>query len=126
LFGVLVPRRKIILLQVIREAVQGASSEKLPNLNYIKGRSKEYRVMELLREDGWVVARTAGSHSPVDVFAAKLGATLLVQVKNGKARMKAEEAKELVKWAEAFNADAEIWHFKGRGHLEKRRLRARK
>jgi Holliday junction resolvase len=98
----------------------------LPNLNYNKGRSKEYKAMELLKTDGWVVARTAGSHSPVDVFAAKQGATLLVQVKNGQARVKADEAKELVKWAEAFNADAEIWHFKGRGHLEKRRLRARK
>jgi Holliday junction resolvase len=82
--------------------------------------------MELLRKDGWVVGRSAGSHSPVDVFAAKLGVTLLIQVKNGKARMKAEEAKELVKWAEAFNADAEIWHFKGRGHLEKRRIFARR
>jgi len=98
----------------------------LPNLNYERGRSKEYRAMEILRAEGWVVARSAGSHSPVDVFAAKEGATLLLQVKNGKARVKAEEAKELVKWAEAFNADAEIWHFKGRGHLEKRRLRARK
>ncbi len=82
--------------------------------------------MELLRKDGWVVGRSAGSHSPVDIFAAKLGITLLVQVKNGTARLKAEEAKELVKWAEAFNADAEIWHFKGRGNLERRRLRARK
>lgn len=98
----------------------------MPNRQYERGRSREYRVMELLREEGWVVARTAGSHSPVDVFAARLGATLLVQVKNGKARVKAEEAKELVKWAEAFNADAEIWHFKRRGMLEKRRLRARK
>lgn len=82
--------------------------------------------MELLRKDGWVVGRSAGSHSPVDIFAAREGATLLVQVKNGKARVKVDEAKELVKWAEAFNADAEIWHFKGRGRLEKRRLRARK
>jgi hypothetical protein len=41
-------------------------------------------------------------------------------------RLGTEEAKELFKWAEAFNADAEVWHFKGRGHLEKRRLRARK
>jgi len=104
----------------------GASFEKLPNLNYNKGRSKEYRAMELLRTEGWVVARSAASHSPVDIFAARLGTTLLVQVKSGKARVKADEAKELVKWAEAFNADAEIWHFKGRGHLEKRRLRARK
>ena len=58
--------------------------------------------------------------------AKQLGVTLLVQVKKGKARMKAQEAKELVKWAEAFNANAEVWHFKGRGHLEKRRIFARK
>jgi Holliday junction resolvase len=82
--------------------------------------------MTLLRDDGWVVARSAASHSPVDIFAARLGVALLVQVKSGKARVKAEEAKELVKWAEAFNADAEIWHFKARGHLVKRRVRARK
>lgn len=82
--------------------------------------------MEMLRTDGWMVARSAASHSPVDIFAAKLGTTLLVQVKSGTARVKSEEAKELVKWAEAFNADAEVWHFKGRGNLERRRLRARK
>jgi Holliday junction resolvase len=93
---------------------------------YERGRSKEYRAMELLRTEGWVAARSAASHSPVDIFAARLGVTLLVQVKSGKARVKADEAKELVKWAEAFNADAEVWHFRRRGHLEKRRLRARK
>ena len=76
----------------------------------------------MLRTEGWVVARSAGSHGPVDIIAARLGVTLLVQVKSRKARVKPEEAKELVKWAEAFNADAEIWHFKGRGHLEKRRI----
>ncbi len=82
--------------------------------------------MDLLRGEGWVVGRSAASHSPVDIFAAKSGAILLVQVKSGKARVRPEEAKELVKWADAFNADAEIWHFKGRGRLEKRRVRARK
>jgi Holliday junction resolvase len=93
---------------------------------YARGRSREYRAMDMLRTDGWVVTRSAASHGPVDIIAAKLGITLLVQVKSGNARIGTEEAKELVKWAEAFNADAEIWHFKGRGHLEKRRLRARK
>jgi Holliday junction resolvase len=98
----------------------------LVNRNYQKGRAYEYRVMEQLKEDGWVVARSAASHGPVDVFAARSGDVLLVQVKSGKARVEASEAKELVKWAEAFNADAEIWHFKGRGNLQKRRVFARK
>jgi Holliday junction resolvase len=92
------------------------------NQQYNRGRAKEYRVMELLREEGWVAGRSAGSHSPVDIFAAKGGKVLLVQVKNGQARVKAEELMELVKWAEAFDADAEVWHFKGRGNLVKRRV----
>lgn len=62
----------------------------------------------------------------MDIFAAREGLILLVQVKKGKARVKVDEAKQLVKWAEAFNADAEIWHFKGRGNLMKRRVFARK
>ena len=82
--------------------------------------------MELLKEDGWVVTRSAASHGPVDILAARSGSVLLVQVKSGAARVKPEEAKELVKWAEAFNADAEIWHFRGRGDLQKRRVFARK
>lgn len=89
---------------------------------YARGRAYEYRCMELLKRDGWVVGRSAASHSPVDIFAAKEGSVLLVQVKSGKARVKAEELRELVKWAMAFNADAEVWHFKGRGNLQKRRV----
>ena len=37
--------------------------------------------MDMLKSQGWVVARSAGSHGPVDVFAAKEGIILLVQVK---------------------------------------------
>ena len=89
---------------------------------YERGRAKEYRCMELLKRDGWTVGRSAASHSPVDIFAAKDGKVLLVQVKSGKARIKAEELRELVKWAIAFNADAEVWHFRERGNLQKRRV----
>ena len=78
--------------------------------------------MEILKKDGWVVGRSAGSHTPVDIFAAKEGKVLLVQVKAGTARVAAAELRELVKWAEAFNADAEVWHFKGKGNLKKRRV----
>ena len=89
---------------------------------YNRGRAKEYKVMEMLRIEGWVVGRSAASHSPVDIFAAKEGRVLLVQVKSGKARVQSDELMELVKWAEAFDADAEVWHFKGRGNLQKRRV----
>lgn len=94
----------------------------MPNHGYNRGRAREYKVMELLRTDGWTVGRSAGSHSPVDLFAAKDGRILLVQVKSGQARAKKEELMELVKWAEAFDADAEVWHFKRRGSLERVRV----
>jgi len=96
----------------------------LVNRAYNRGRAKEYRCMELLRREGWVVGRSAASHSPVDVFAAKEGRVMLIQVKSGKARINVDELRELVKWAEAFNADAEVWHFKGRGNLQKKRVSA--
>jgi len=94
----------------------------LVNRLYNRGRAKEYRAMELLRKEGWVVGRSAGSHSPVDIFAAREGRVLLIQVKRGTARVDPKELRELVKWAEAFDADAEVWHFKGRGNLQKRRV----
>jgi Holliday junction resolvase len=93
---------------------------------YERGRAKEYRAMELLKREGWIVSRSAASHGAVDVFAAKGGRILLVQVKSGKARVKREEMEELVRWGKESNGDAEVWHFKGRGHLEKRRVYASK
>ena len=78
----------------------------------------------MLKEDGWVVSRSAASHGAVDVFAAKAGRLLLVQVKSGKARVRKEEMEELVRWGRESNGDAEVWHFRGRGELEKRRVYA--
>lgn len=43
---------------------------KVPNRNYEKGRRKEYKVCKELREAGFdIVQRSAGSHSPIDIFA---------------------------------------------------------
>lgn len=78
--------------------------------------------MTLLKNGGWVVSRSAASHGAVDVFAAKGGKLLLVQVKSGKARVKKEEMEELIRWGRESNGDAEVWHFRGRGRLEKRRV----
>jgi len=42
----------------------------MPNKNYIKGRKKEYKIMKMFKEAGYDIAqRTAGSHSPIDIFA---------------------------------------------------------
>lgn len=39
----------------------------MPNKHYVKGRKKEYRVMNAARDAGCVALRSAGSHSPIDV-----------------------------------------------------------
>ena len=42
----------------------------MPNPNYIKGRRKEYKIVNRLKTEGWdIVQRSAGSHSPIDIFA---------------------------------------------------------
>ena len=91
---------------------------------YERGRAREYKTMAILKKDGWKVSRSAASHGAVDVFAAKGGRILLVQVKSGRARVKKDELEELVDWGRNSNGDAEVWHFKGRGKLERRRVYA--
>ncbi len=87
--------------------------------NYTRGRSREYQVMHRLRREGWVCSRSAMSHGPVDVFAARAGSILLIQVKSGSSRMKKLELEIFKRWAEEFDARAEVWSYKKRGKLEK-------
>jgi Holliday junction resolvase len=82
--------------------------------------------MSALKKDGWMVSRSAASHGAVDVFAAKEGKVLLVQVKSGRARATKEELEELMKWGQHSNGDAEVWYYKGRGEVVKRRVYAAK
>lgn len=80
--------------------------------------------MNALKKDGWMVSRSAASHGAVDVFAAKDGRVLLVQIKSGKASASKKELEELVKWGRSSNGDAEVWYYKGRGKVVKRRVYA--
>lgn len=82
--------------------------------------------MNELKKGGWMVSRSAASHGAVDVFAAKDGKILLVQVKSGKARATKEELEELVKWGKNADGDAEVWYYRGRGKIVKRRVHASK
>jgi len=81
---------------------------------YYKGRSREYRAMGSLKADGWLCSRSAASHGPVDIFAGRDGRILLVQVK-GERAVGDEEKGELIKWAKAYGARAEVWYFRGGG-----------
>jgi Holliday junction resolvase len=80
--------------------------------------------MSILKREGWLVSRSAASHGAVDVFAAKGGKLLLVQVKSGRARVKKAELENLVSWGRNSNGDAEVWHFRDGGNVERRRVYA--
>jgi hypothetical protein len=43
----------------------------MPNKNYINGRAHEYRVRDRYTDQGYICARSAGSHSPFDVYAVQ-------------------------------------------------------
>lgn len=61
----------------------------MPNRKYRKGYRKELEIVNTFRRAGWISARTAGSHSPFDLFAwnPKHRIVRFVQVKT-KGRMK--------------------------------------
>jgi Holliday junction resolvase len=82
--------------------------------------------MNSLKNDGWLVARSAASHGAVDVFAARKGKVLLVQVKSGRARATKEELELLARWGENADSDAEVWYYKGGGKVVRRRVFASK
>ena len=56
----------------------------MPNKNYISGRNFEYRVKKYLESKGYLVFRTAGSHSIADliVFPRTPGKPVLIQCKH--------------------------------------------
>jgi len=71
--------------------------------SYVRGRSAEYWVKSLLEDQGYLVIRSAASHTPIDLLAAKDGVRLAVQVKV-KSSFTKEEKAELLKWATQFGA----------------------
>jgi len=71
-------------------------------------------VLRILRAEGWYCSRSAASHGPVDVFAAKDGEVRMIQVKSGRARLRAGDRETLRRWAHAYAGIAEVWYFRNR------------
>ena len=86
---------------------------------YARGRSREYQVLKKLRSEGWYCSRSAASHGPVDVFAAKEGRIRMIQVKSGRGRLKPGDRETLKLWARAYAGTAEVWYFRRRGGVLK-------
>ncbi len=72
------------------------------NKNYEKGRNKEYATVNKLKKAGYdIVQRSAGSHSPIDVFAINKTCRVikLVQCKpNGFSDKKRKEIEFEMNW----------------------------
>jgi hypothetical protein len=58
----------------------------MPNKNYINGRSLEYRIKNILKENGFAVVRSAGSHGKWDLIAVNESrkTIYLISCKKGK------------------------------------------
>jgi len=69
---------------------------------YARGRSAEYLVKGMLEDQGYLVIRSAASHTPIDLIAAKDGEVLAIQVKKG--RIARKDKIQLIKWAKQFGA----------------------
>jgi Holliday junction resolvase len=94
--------------------------------SYVRGRAAEYWIKWLLEELGYFVIRSAGSHTPIDLLAAKDGARLAVQVKV-KGYLTREEKERLIRWAKQFEAKPMLATKKrGRWVLKEVRERGRK
>jgi len=85
----------------------------MPNKNYLKGRRKEYKICEELKKQGYeIVQRSAGSHSPIDIWAVnkELQKITLIQCKPD--NMPESEKKKILEdlnWLnEAFLVEVEV------------------
>lgn len=87
----------------------------MPNRNYINGRNKEYRIIKFLKAKGFIAVRSAGSHSPIDVWAInpETKEIMLIQSKLGKGAITNKEAAEMEEFFNRISGDykvrCELW-----------------
>ena len=86
----------------------------MPNKNYVRGRNFEYKVKKAYEEAGYLVFRTAGSHSPADLIAfPPLGKItewqpILIQCKASDKRLSKQEITTLSHTALKYGLRAKI------------------
>ncbi len=81
----------------------------MTNTNYRRGYNLENTIVNELKEKGFFVIRSSGSHTPIDVIASysngnSTHTALAIQCKVGSSPFTAKDGIELVQWANAFNA----------------------
>lgn len=82
----------------------------MANKHYLSGRRKEYQAMEKLRNDGYEVSRSAGSHGVWDVVAVGFGITRLIQVKSN-CKISNEDLSQFKKLSCGQGTIKEVWTY---------------
>jgi len=90
-----------------------AGAAQIPQTNYTRGRSREYKVIEMLRQQGYYATRSAGSHGLFDVIAIGPHDFLLIQVKL-ECKPTSQERQALEEFQAPPNAFKELWVFRNR------------
>ena len=68
----------------------------MPNRNYEKGRRKEYKIVKHYKDKGYEIAqRSAGSHSPIDVWVIDRG-TRTIKLIRAKPNSMSDNAKKKI------------------------------
>ena len=84
----------------------------MPNRNYQNGRAKEQRIVNKLKAQGYIAARSAGSKSPIDVWSVnpKTKLVKLIQSKIGYLSPKQkEEINKLKELNGLYLVEFELW-----------------
>ena len=81
----------------------------MPNANYLKGRRKEYSIVDEFRKKGFdIVQRTAGSHSPIDVIAISKELLEIVLVQSKPDNISSNKKEKILKDNEFLNNNYKV------------------
>ncbi len=83
----------------------------MPNRNYQRGRSREYRVIKSLQDEGYTCIRAAGSKGMFDIVAVGPKGIRLIQVKLNKGPTSGERSALAEFRNHPANAVKEVWMF---------------
>lgn len=68
----------------------------MPNKQYVSGRRREYKLCNQLKKNGYnIVQRSAGSHSPIDIFAISHAKKIILFIQSKPDSMSDKEKKDL-------------------------------
>ena len=80
----------------------------MPNKNYIKGRNKEYKIVNRERNRGNIANRTAGSHGPYDVISIDIKNRIIRLIQSKPDTLNAHQAQKIREKNKELNGTFEV------------------